>query len=51
MRSLKLDAHEGIFKGDLFLYIHNADDLHLLISRLAKVKGIERVSRDENLNE
>jgi GTP pyrophosphokinase len=51
MRSLKLDAHEGIFKGDLFLYIHNADDLHLLISQLAKIKGIERVFRDENLNE
>lgn len=49
MRSVKFDTHEGIFEGDLFLYIHNAEDLHHLISRLEKIKGIDRVSRDENL--
>ncbi len=51
MRSVKFDTHEGIFEGDLFLYIHNADDLHHLISKLEKIKGIELVSRDENLND
>ncbi|SHF96557.1 GTP pyrophosphokinase [Mariniphaga anaerophila] len=51
MRSVKFDTHEGIFEGDLFLYIHNADDLHLLIARLEKIKGIDRVSRDENLSD
>jgi GTP pyrophosphokinase len=51
MRSVKFDTHEGIFKGDLFIYIHNADDLHHLISRLEKIKGIESVSRDENLSD
>jgi len=49
MRSVQFDTHEGIFEGDLFLYIHNSDDLHHLISRLEKIKGIDRVSRDENL--
>jgi GTP diphosphokinase / guanosine-3',5'-bis(diphosphate) 3'-diphosphatase len=49
MRSVKFDTHDGIFEGDLFLYIHNADDLHHLIARLEKIKGIDRVSRDENL--
>lgn len=51
MRSVKFDTHEGIFKGDLFLYIHNADDLHNLIARLEKIKGIDHVTRDENLND
>lgn len=49
MRSVQFDTHEGIFEGDLFLYIHNSDDLHHLIARLEKIKGIDRVSRDENL--
>lgn len=51
MRSVKFDTHDGIFKGDLFLYIHNADDLHDLITRLKTIKGIENVTRVENLNE
>jgi len=51
MRSVKFDTHDGIFKGDLFLYIHNADDLQILISKLKTIKGIENVTRVENLNE
>ncbi|MDD4226235.1 MAG: RelA/SpoT family protein [Mariniphaga sp.] len=51
MRSVKIDTHEGIFEGDLFLYVHNTDDLIHLIAGLEKIKGIERVSRDENLND
>ena len=51
MRSVKFDTHDGIFKGDLFLYIHNAEDLKSLISRLKNIKGIENVSWVENLNE
>ena len=51
MRSLHFDAHEGIFAGELFLYIHNTDDLNKLIVRLEKIKGIDSVSRVENLNE
>lgn len=49
MRSLKFDTHEGIFEGDLFLYIHNTGDLEKLITTLKKIKGIDNVSRDENL--
>ena len=51
MRSVKFDTNEGIFKGDLFLYIHNAEDLNNLITRLKTIKGIENVSRVENLND
>jgi len=51
MRSVKFDTHDGIFKGDLFLYIHNAEDLNNLITRLKTIKGIDNVARIENLNE
>lgn len=51
MRSVKFDTHEGIFEGDLFLYIHNTDDLTNLIASLQKIKGIDNVSRVEELND
>ncbi len=51
MRSVKFDTHDGIFKGDLFLYIHSADDLQQLIARLKTIKGIENITRVENLDE
>ena len=51
MRSVKFDTSDGIFEGDLFLYIHNADDINVLISRLNKIKGIDNISRVENLND
>ena len=49
MRSVKFDTTEGIFEGELFLYIHNTEDLNNLISQLQKIKGIDNVSRVENL--
>jgi len=51
MRSVKFDTHEGIFVGDLFLYIHDAHHLGSLIAKLKKIRGIDRVFRDENLND
>lgn len=51
MRSVKFDTHEGIFEGDLFLYIHNSEDLENLITRLKKIKGIDVVKRIANLED
>jgi GTP diphosphokinase / guanosine-3',5'-bis(diphosphate) 3'-diphosphatase len=51
MRSVKFETHEGIFVGDLFLYIHDAHHLANLISRLEKIRGIDQVFRDGNLND
>ncbi len=51
MRSVKFDTHDGLFEGDLFLYIHSAGDLNILIQHLGKIKGIDKVVRVENLNE
>jgi GTP diphosphokinase / guanosine-3',5'-bis(diphosphate) 3'-diphosphatase len=51
MRSVQFETNDGIFKGELFLYIHNTDDLNNLISQLKTIKGIENVSRIKNLND
>ncbi len=51
MRAVKFDTHNGIFEGDLYLYIHNTEDLQQLILHLSKIKGIDKVVRVENLND
>ncbi len=51
MQSVHFETNDGIFKGELFLYIHNTDDLSNLISQLKKIKGIENISRIKNLND
>lgn len=51
MRSVKFDTHDGLFEGDLFIYIHSTDDLNTLIHHLGKIKGIDKVIRMENLND
>jgi GTP pyrophosphokinase len=49
MRSVQFDTNDGIFRGELFLYIHNTEDLNNLIAQLKKIKGIENVSRIKSL--
>jgi GTP pyrophosphokinase len=44
---LSLDAHDGIFEGNLYLYVHNTDMLDTLISKLLSIKGIDSVIRKE----
>ena len=50
MRTVMFDTHDGIFEGDLFIYIHNVDDLNVLISRLMKIKGIDSIERIEKID-
>ena len=51
MRAVKFDTHDGIFEGELFIYIHNAQDLQKLISELNSIKGIDKIERVENIAE
>jgi GTP diphosphokinase / guanosine-3',5'-bis(diphosphate) 3'-diphosphatase len=51
MRTVQFDTHDGIFEGDLFIYIHNAQDLQRLIAALSKIKGINKIERVENIAE
>jgi guanosine-3',5'-bis(diphosphate) 3'-pyrophosphohydrolase len=51
MRTVHFDAHDGIFEGDLYLYIHSVQDLNELIARLMKIKGIDTIERIEKIQQ
>lgn len=45
MRSISIDTDEGIFEGNIMLYVHDKSHLDTLIKKLEKVNGIVRVTR------
>ena len=47
MRSIKFESHDGIFEGDVFLYVYNTEDLNNLITKLKKIKSVDSVLRIE----
>jgi GTP pyrophosphokinase len=47
MRSISLDAHDGLFEGNLYLYIRNTDLLETLITKLSGIKGVDSVHRKD----
>lgn len=51
IRNINLSCHDGIFEGTIDVYVHNLSDLTNLITKLLKIKGVEQVSRVENLEE
>ena len=51
MRELKLHSHDGIFEGEISFYIKSSDDLKEIMTRLGKIRGIEKVRRIEGTTE
>ena len=51
IRAINLSSHDGIFEGTMDLYVHNAKDLNNLLDKLISLKGVEQVSRVENITE
>jgi guanosine-3',5'-bis(diphosphate) 3'-pyrophosphohydrolase len=49
MRTVRFDTNDGVFTGNLDLYVHNTNDVDNIISRLNKIKGIESVERLEEI--
>lgn len=47
IRSVNFSATDGIFTGSMHLYVHSLEDLNKLMSKLSKVKGIDKVERVE----
>ncbi|MCL2417198.1 MAG: RelA/SpoT family protein [Bacteroidales bacterium] len=45
MKSIDLNAAEGVFEGTVMLYISNVDSLNALIDELRKIEGVDKVSR------
>lgn len=48
MRMVHFETKDGIFEGKIHVYVHNTQDLNRLISKIAALKGVEKVIRAEN---
>ena len=47
IRKIHFETHDGIFDGYIDLYVHDNQDLDVIIKRLLKVKGVESVTRSD----
>ena len=50
MRTVHFETKDGIFEGMIHLYVHNTADLNNLMMKIASLKGVEYVSRVDNLD-
>ena len=48
MRSVSISSHDGVFEGNLSLYVRDTESLNALLDRIRKLKGIETVKRLAN---
>lgn len=49
IRKVFIETHDGIFEGELELYVHNVTDLNNLIMNISKLKGVNSVKRSEEI--
>jgi len=49
IRKFLIETHDGIFEGDIELYVHSVKDLNNLIMNISKIKGVESVKRKEEI--
>ncbi len=45
MREVNIHSHDGIFEGNISLYVRDADALNDVMEQLRKIRGIETVKR------
>jgi len=45
IRKLAIEVNEGIFEGEIQLYVHDVDDVQTIIKNLKNVKNLQSVSR------
>jgi GTP pyrophosphokinase len=50
INALTIEAKEGIFEGNIRIYVHDKDELEELVELLLKLKGIQKVERYETEN-
>lgn len=51
IRTIYFDSTDGVFDGEIDLYVQHAKDVNNLISKLKKIKGVNKVRRIEDLEE
>lgn len=49
IRKIFIETHDGIFEGEIELYVHNVTDLNNLIMNISKIKGVDSVKRNEEI--
>lgn len=47
IRSVKFSSHDGIFEGQITLYVQNNEDLKDIMAQVGSVKGIDKIYRGE----
>ncbi len=47
MKSISIETDEGVFFGEIKLFVHNAQDLEDLIRIIIRIKGVNKVTRIE----
>jgi GTP pyrophosphokinase len=43
--AMTIEAHDGLFEGNVKIYVHDKEELDGLVDRLKKLPGIETVDR------
>ncbi len=47
IRKIHFETHDGIFEGYIDLYVHNTEDLDVIMKRMMKIKGVESAVRTD----
>lgn len=47
IRAVEFASHDGIFEGEISLYIRSSEDLKKIIDNVSAIKGVEKVTRME----
>jgi GTP pyrophosphokinase len=47
INALTIESHDGLFEGNIKVYVHDKEELEELVVRLKELKGIESVDRFE----
>lgn len=45
MRKLTIESKDGFFEGKIDVFVHDVNDIHQLLSKIQKIKGIKSVVR------
>ena len=51
MRSLSIDSKDGIFEGNIMVYVHDREELNNFCNRLGALEGISKIERIEHLDQ
>lgn len=51
MRSLSIDSKDGVFEGNIMVYVHDREELDALCQKLASLDGINTVERLKGVEE